>query len=178
MDSPFWYEHIYHEFMKEVQELGFDIDEEAITFSVMSRDAHFGIKTRKIEFNDNLLEEADPFDVSTRGLSKKIGYFFHDFPHRGYSKSEIRGVTLEELYKNGKVIKADEDDSLEGIVREEFFEEQEKKLKDKFYDLVELCKKYFKRLEEEYKHQTSEEAIKKTIEANDMKFRKDGRKIQ
>lgn len=178
VDGSFWYDYILEEFTRETEEIGFDIDSEAITFSVMSREAHFGVRRKEINTNENLLEEAESFYVEFSDLPKKVGYFYSDFPFRTFKKTSgeaLREVQLIELWKNGNCIIPEEDDSIEAIVKEEYYNKQEEKVRDKFYDLIELCKKYHKRLREEYEYQMNDEAVAETLKINDYEFTENGK---
>lgn len=159
-----WWDFSISVFLREAKELGFsNIESDDITFKINDRDAHFGIKRTSATLDSEFFEGYSIASGFETGVNK-VGYWFSDFPFRGYNSTELSHVEFDEIVKeeNGKWVDVSDD------------EFEEIKALDKYWELLALCKKYFRKLEEEYEYLLSDEAVKETILINEYTFTEEG----
>jgi len=157
-----WWDWIVTEFCQKADELGFEVKPEEVCFD-LGRNSHFGVYRKGIQFKTDILKGYTVYCGIEAGVNK-IGYFFSDFPIRSWDTTEIR-LDIDEVWKGEKEVKPNTKE----------WEKVEDRLRKKYAEFLELCKKYYGILKDNREYLTSDEAIKDTLEANDYKFLENGR---
>ena len=149
VDTDYWYEYFLEDFVIETNKLGFEINQEDITFDIQSRASKFGVKANDLSVTIN-----DRIYTLQEGLTH-FGYCYSDFPNRCWMKSEIRIECDSEPEK-------DDSDTIEQQAIGEF------------QKLLDLCEEYYKKLSKAYDYEMTDEAVKETIVCNEYEFLANG----
>lgn len=164
-----WWDFVIEDFIREANELGFEIKEKDITFE-LDQGSEFSIDGKNFIIKQDILK------------GYKVCAYIDTYQSRiGYNQANEFDLIVEEMYKGNRLILNEEDRDeeveieLEGIAMGMIWKQVEEKLNEKIQKLLNLCEKYYTILRKQYEYNYSDEGIEETFEANEFRFLKDGR---
>ena len=172
-----WWDHLLENFITEVAREGIIVEYDDISFDIYSRNAHFGVYTDKlsIDFEKFMTGREKRYlkiynvDYEVRYIPRKVGIWYSDFPFARWNCTEGDAVSFTIYFDEEKA-------------ERNGYEKVEKRIRDilsgaawrAMSTLTELCRKYYRALEEEYDHLTSDEAVAETLRINEYMFDETG----
>lgn len=168
------------DFVDEGNKLGFEFSSDDVRWSILYRDSYVEINTRDLKINMEKFFGKKTIDMLEKKYDAELDYEFNTMKVGSWTDYLGGGMASGKKVSDADSvfqIKFLEYGGKSGdlIVPEKVKEKIQEKAYAKFDKLVEMSKKTFIDLEDEYIYQTSEEAIKDTLIANNYEFTKDGK---